>query len=72
MSYHKTTVELDVQELRKAQASLRTHGIKETVNAALREVNRRSALKEAAAYVLSGSMRVPDEEAWAGWREPRS
>lgn len=72
MNYQKTTVEIDVEELEKAQESLQTHGIKETVNAALKEVNRRAALKEAAAYVLSGSMHVPDEETWAGWREPRS
>lgn len=72
MSYQKTTVEIDVQELQKAQESLQTHGIKETVNAALREVNRKSALKGAAAYVLSGRMHLPDDEAWAGWREPRS
>jgi len=72
MGYRKTTVEIDVEELQKAQESLQTHGIKETVNAALREVNRRSALREAAAYVLSGSMHVPDEEAWAGRRETRS
>ncbi len=71
MSYQKTTVEIDVQELQKAQESLQTHGIKETVNAALRDVNRRSALRAAAEYVVSGRMHVPDEEAWAGWREPR-
>ena len=72
MSYQKTTVEIDVQELEKAQAALRTRGIKETVNAALREVNRRAALEEAAAYVLSGNMHAPDEQAWAGWRDPRT
>jgi Arc/MetJ family transcription regulator len=71
MSFQKTTVEIDVEELEKAQETLRTHGIKETVNAALREVNRKAALKEAAAYVLSGRMRIPDEEIWAAWREPR-
>ncbi len=69
--YQKTTVEIDVQELQKAQECLHTHGIKETVNTALREVNRKAVLKEAAAYVLSGKMHVPDEETWAGWREPR-
>lgn len=71
MSYQKTTVEIDVQALERAREILRTHGIKETVNAALREVNRRASLEEAAAYVLAGRMRVPDEETWTGWREPR-
>ena len=63
MSYQKTTVEIDVQALAQAQDTLQTHGIKETVNAALREVNRKAALKEAAAYVLSGRMRTPDDDA---------
>lgn len=72
MSYQKTTVEIDVQELERARAILQTRGIKETVNAALREVNRRAALEGAAAYLLSGRLHAPDEEVWAGWREPAS
>ena len=71
MGYQKTTVEIDVQELLKAQESLHTRGVKETVNTALREVNRQAALRDAAAYLLAGNMHVPDEETWAGWREPR-
>ncbi len=71
MSYQKTTVEIDVDELEQAQRTLRTRGIKETVNTALREVNRKAALEAAAAYVLTGEIHTPDEETWAGWREPR-
>ena len=71
MTYHKKTVEIDVDELRKAQERLGTRGIKETVNTALREVNRKAALEEAADYVRAGNMRVPDEKQWASWREPR-
>lgn len=71
MSYKKTTVEIDLDELDKAQGTLRTRGIKETVNAALREVNRKAALEEAATYVLMGRMHLPDEKTWAGSREPR-
>lgn len=71
MGFHKTTVEIDLDELARAQAALRTHGIKETVNAALREVNRKAALDAAADYVISGAMQVPDEQSWARWREPR-
>jgi hypothetical protein len=71
MAYHKTTVEIDIEELRKAEERLGTRGVKETVNTALREVNRRAALQNAAAYVRAGSLRVPDEKAWAAWREPR-
>ena len=70
-TYQKTTVEIDTEELRAAQRNLRSRGIKETVNGALREVNRAAALKQAAAYVRSGSVQVPDEGSWAASREPR-
>jgi len=71
VSYQKTTVEIDVEELEKAQQALQTRGIKQTVNAALREVNRKAALEEAAAYVRDGRLMAPDEDTWAEWREPR-
>ncbi len=72
MSLHKTTVEIDLAELARAQVVLHTNGIKETLNAALRDVNRRAALAAAAAFVLSDAFQVPDEQTWAAWREPRS
>jgi Arc/MetJ family transcription regulator len=71
MGYQKTTVEIDVDALREAEANLDTRGVKETVNAALRAVNRKAALEAAAAYVLAGNLRVPDEQTWKEWREPR-
>lgn len=72
MALHKTTVEIDLDALARAQAALGTSGIKETLNAALADVNRRAALKEAAEFVLSGQFHVPDERTWAVWREPRA
>ncbi len=72
MPYHKTTVEIDTDELGKAEAVLGTSGIKATVNGALKEVNRRAALGEAAKYVLAGELHVPDEAVWAAWRASRS
>jgi hypothetical protein len=72
MTHHKTTVEIDMDELRRAEETLGTHGIKETVNRALAEVNRRAALARAAEYVLAGKLHLPDEAAWAAWREPRA
>ena len=71
MTLHKTTVEIDLDALARAQAALGTSGSKETLNAALADVNRRAALKEAADFVLSGQFHVPDEKIWAAWREPR-
>lgn len=71
MPYHKTTVEIDIDELSTASNVLGTRGIKQTVNRALREVNRRAALDRAAAYVLAGQLQAPDDEQWARWRKPR-
>jgi hypothetical protein len=39
-STHRTTLELDLAELNRAKATLGTKTIRETVNRALREVNR--------------------------------
>ena len=71
MTYHKTTVEIDTEALAKAEIALGTNGIKDTVNGALREVNRRDALEKAARYVLAGELHVPEETTLAEWREPR-
>ena len=71
MNLHKTTVEIDLDALAEAQAALGTHGIKETLNAALADVTRRARLRATAAFVLSDDFHVPDEETWAAWREPR-
>jgi len=70
--YHKTTVEIDKDELARAEEVLGSRGIKDTVNGALREVNRRAALESAAEYVLAGGPHLPDESMLAGWREPRN
>ena len=72
MSFHKTTVEIDTEELAKAETVLGTSGIKETVNRALAEVNRRHALSRAARYVEDGELHLPDELTLAAWRESRS
>ena len=69
--FHKTTVEIDLEQLERAQAALKTEGIKATVNAALREVSRKAALQDAADYVLAGRLHLPDAEAWAASREPQ-
>ena len=71
MSFHKTTVEIDTDELARAEIALGTSGIKETVNRALAEVNRRDALGKAARYVEDGALHVPDERTLATWRAPR-
>ena len=72
MNFHKTTIEIDLDALREAERELGTRGLKETVNAALRDVSRRAALARAAEYVRAGKLRVPDESTWAAWRAPRA
>ena len=71
MGFRKTTVEIDVDALQEAAEHLGTRGVKQTVNAALTEINRRAALRRAAEYVRSGELHLPGEESWAQWREPR-
>lgn len=56
---HKTTIEVDLDQLREAERNLGTEGFKETVNGALRDVNRRAALKRAAQYVREGRLSTP-------------
>lgn len=71
MATRRTTVEIDERELSEAARNLGTRGVKETVNSALREVNRTAALRRAAACAREGRLRLPDETTWARWREPR-
>ena len=71
MPFQKTTVEIDSDALGEAAANLGTRGVKQTVNTALEEINRRAALRRAADYVRAGKLQLPDEETWAEWREPR-
>lgn len=70
MAARKTTVEIDLEALREAAGHLGTRGVKQTVNAALREINRRAALRRAAEYVRAGKLHLPDEETWARRRRP--
>jgi len=45
MQMTRTTVDVDERALQAAQRELGTHGLSETVNAALREAARRRVLK---------------------------
>jgi len=71
MAFRRTTVAIDTDALAAAESVLGTRGIKETVNAALREVNRRAALDRAATYVLAGELHLPDEQMLATSRALR-
>ena len=69
---HKTTVEIDLDQLREAEANLGTQGFKETINRALAEVNRSAALRRGAQYLAEERDSVLAwDEFWA-MREPRA
>lgn len=66
----KTTIELDLTELEAAKDVLGTGTARDTVNTALREVNRRAALARAAALIEIG-YDVPTPEELAELRAAR-
>src|SRR5574340_1238208 len=59
----RTTVDLDLTELAAAKKTLGTRTTRETINTALREVNRRARLAHSAALIAAGELDVisPDE-----------
>ena len=69
---HKTTIEIDLDQLRKAEENLGTHGFKETINRALAEVNRRAALRRGAQYLAEERDSVLDWDEFWSMREPRA
>lgn len=67
----RITVELDMEALEKARRILGTRTIRETVDAALREVVRSAALRRAADAVrVGGGLALPGEV--ARLRKPRT
>ena len=55
-STNRTPVRLDLLELNRAKKTLGTKTTSDTVNQALREVNRQAALRAAAALVRAGDL----------------
>ena len=68
----RTTLVLDLEELRRAQEVLGTKTTRETVNRALREVNRVAALRRAASMVRRGDLDVVEPEDLPELRRTRS
>ena len=67
----RTTVDLDVEELDRAKQTLGTVTTRETIDAALRAVNRQAALARAADVIRSGDFEVVSPEELAALRRPR-
>ncbi len=68
----RTTLVLDVDELHRAQAVLGTRTARETVDRALREVNRLAALRRAAALVRGGGLEIAEPAHLAELRRSRA
>ena len=67
---HRTTVEVDVRQLREAEQNLGTSGFKETINRALATVNRLAALERAVRYLELERESVPDWNGFWARRRP--
>jgi Arc/MetJ family transcription regulator len=68
----RTTVEIDMTELDAAKEILGTGTIRDTVNTALREVRRRSALAKAAALIERGGFDIVEPEGLTALRRVRT
>lgn len=68
----RTTLVLDVDELERAQKVLGTRTTRDTVNRALREVNRLAALRRAAALVRQGGLEIVEPEELTELRRVRA
>jgi predicted O-methyltransferase YrrM len=67
---HRTTVEVDVRQLREAERNLGTSGFKETINRALATVNRLAALERAVRYLELERDSLPEWNAFWARRTP--
>ena len=68
---HRTTVDIELEPLRRAQEILGTSGYRDTINAALREVERIAKLRRAADMVRAGELNLVTPEDLAEMRKPR-
>jgi Arc/MetJ family transcription regulator len=71
MSQHikRTTIDLDLDAVERARELLGTTTIRETVDRALREVDRRARLRETADLIRKGGMGFPSPEELAEIRK---
>ena len=67
----KTSIDVDREAANAAAALLGTRTLRETVNAALREVVATAGRRELSRLVRSGELPVPTPEELARLREPR-
>jgi Arc/MetJ family transcription regulator len=69
---HRTTVEIDLDAYEGARGALGTTGFRDTVNEALRDVDRRAKLQRAAAAIRAGGLNLVRPEDLQELRASRS
>ena len=69
---HRTTVTVEINAYEQAREALGTRGYTDTINGALREVVRRSALQRAADLVRGGKLNLITPHEVAELRKPRT
>jgi Arc/MetJ family transcription regulator len=67
----KTSIDIDRQAADEAAAILGTKTLKDTVDAALREVVSAELRRQLAEEILAGTLPVPAVEELAEWRAPK-
>jgi Arc/MetJ family transcription regulator len=68
---HRTTIEVELEAYRRARSALGTRGYKDTVNEALKAVDRAARLRRGASLIRSGSLELPTPEELEDIRQPR-
>jgi predicted O-methyltransferase YrrM len=59
---HRTTVDIEVEAYQKARSVLGTRGYKDTINEALRTVDRAARLRHGAAAIRAGDLNLVTPE----------
>jgi hypothetical protein len=68
---HRTTVDIDIEAYEGAREALGTRGYKQTVNGALRAVERAAQLRRGAELIRSGDLNLVTPEELEELRRPR-
>lgn len=68
---HRTTIDIDVDAFERARRVLGTRGYRDTIDRALREVERHETLRRAADLVREGGLNLVTPEELASMRSGR-
>lgn len=68
---HRTTIDIDIPAFESARRLLGTNGYRDTINRALREIERMERLRQAADLVRQGGLDVASPDDLDELRSPR-